>query len=394
MPIPKPNPGEGHDHFLSRCMGNPTMVSEYPDAAQRYAVCQGQLKERAMPATMVRKRYFGKAISVDKQNLTLTVVMTTKRKDRDGDIVEPKGAVLTDWKENSVVLWAHDRKGAPIAKVLETLISDDMIMGTVKFDGKDPFAVLIFNKYVDGFLNAWSIGFKADQKGMEPLTNEEGVITGFHFKEWELLELSAVPVPSNPQALTRELEGMEKELRGRFVNSGMQMAKDCGCAELEKLFAPLVVKETPPPPAPEEVVHRLIWDKDGPRIYTGKEFTEEVKKVLKEGALKKSIEERGLTGKIPVVLELGEASSLQVDFTVINEKDGVIAEARILSAKFTLPNPAKSEAPTPPGPGRAEEKGAGNNEASTSQGAGQESSTSLEVLALEIEQLRVKASGF
>lgn len=40
MPLPKPNDGESHDDFMSRCMANPTMREEYPEQAQRYAVCQ------------------------------------------------------------------------------------------------------------------------------------------------------------------------------------------------------------------------------------------------------------------------------------------------------------------------------------------------------------------
>jgi capsid protein len=44
--MPTPEKGEKGDDFLSRCMGNPTMVKDYPENAQRYAVCQAQLKER------------------------------------------------------------------------------------------------------------------------------------------------------------------------------------------------------------------------------------------------------------------------------------------------------------------------------------------------------------
>lgn len=42
MPLPTPNEDEGHDEFMDRCMGNDTMVEEYPDDDQRYAVCQAQ----------------------------------------------------------------------------------------------------------------------------------------------------------------------------------------------------------------------------------------------------------------------------------------------------------------------------------------------------------------
>lgn len=44
--MPSPNKGEKGDDFLSRCMANPTMTKDYPDNAQRYAVCQAQLASR------------------------------------------------------------------------------------------------------------------------------------------------------------------------------------------------------------------------------------------------------------------------------------------------------------------------------------------------------------
>lgn len=42
MPIPKKNPNEDKDKFVSRCMGNETMKKEYPDQKQRVAICIGQ----------------------------------------------------------------------------------------------------------------------------------------------------------------------------------------------------------------------------------------------------------------------------------------------------------------------------------------------------------------
>lgn len=42
MPLPTPNKGESKDDFMDRCMGNDTMVEEYPEEDQRYAVCESQ----------------------------------------------------------------------------------------------------------------------------------------------------------------------------------------------------------------------------------------------------------------------------------------------------------------------------------------------------------------
>jgi len=47
VPQPERRKGEPHDAFLDRCMADPAMVKEFPDADQRYAVCQRQAKAAA-----------------------------------------------------------------------------------------------------------------------------------------------------------------------------------------------------------------------------------------------------------------------------------------------------------------------------------------------------------
>ena len=44
MPIPKPKEDEKTKDFIARCMGNETMVTDYKDSGQRYAVCISQTK--------------------------------------------------------------------------------------------------------------------------------------------------------------------------------------------------------------------------------------------------------------------------------------------------------------------------------------------------------------
>jgi hypothetical protein len=44
MPLPTRNVDEPHDQFIERCMGDPVMVRDFPDSAQRRAVCERQAK--------------------------------------------------------------------------------------------------------------------------------------------------------------------------------------------------------------------------------------------------------------------------------------------------------------------------------------------------------------
>lgn len=45
MPLPAPRDDESRDEFISRAMGNPSMVREYPDEKQRLAVAYSLWKK-------------------------------------------------------------------------------------------------------------------------------------------------------------------------------------------------------------------------------------------------------------------------------------------------------------------------------------------------------------
>jgi hypothetical protein len=42
MPLPTRQPREERHEFIGRCMASTVMIKEYPEAAQRFAVCQYQ----------------------------------------------------------------------------------------------------------------------------------------------------------------------------------------------------------------------------------------------------------------------------------------------------------------------------------------------------------------
>lgn len=44
MPLPKPKKNEKDEVFIGRCLGDQTMIKEYPNKTQRMAVCKVQLK--------------------------------------------------------------------------------------------------------------------------------------------------------------------------------------------------------------------------------------------------------------------------------------------------------------------------------------------------------------
>jgi len=62
MPIPKPRSGESEKDFISRCMGDDVMVSEFPDAKQRAAVCYSQWR-RKEDESMYGKSGYNRGVS-------------------------------------------------------------------------------------------------------------------------------------------------------------------------------------------------------------------------------------------------------------------------------------------------------------------------------------------
>lgn len=138
--------------------------------------------------------------NINEADKTLTAVVSTKKVDRMGDILEPEGVDVRAFRKNPIVLWAHDKNLPPIAKALWIKPDGKNVISKMKFASTE-FAQEIFDLYKGGFMRAFSVGFIPIEQ--EPLDKKNtGVFAPQRYKKWELLEYSAVPVPSNPDALT------------------------------------------------------------------------------------------------------------------------------------------------------------------------------------------------
>lgn len=106
------------------------------------------------------------------------------------------GWKLDNFRRNPIVLWAHCSDQPPIGKVISILARAGQLLARVKFASDVyEFAATIERLVQGGFIQATSVGFQP----LKWAFNEER--GGFDFQEQELLELSVVPVPCNPQAL-------------------------------------------------------------------------------------------------------------------------------------------------------------------------------------------------
>lgn len=137
----------------------------------------------------------------DESNRQITFIISTSTRDRDGDIIVQEGWDLKEYTLNPQVLWAHKASELPIGRAENTAVEGGRLISTAVFATRDenPFADTIFKLYRGGFLNATSVGF--EPKKIELIEGDEPGDIGFRFLHQKLLEYSAVPIPSNPDAL-------------------------------------------------------------------------------------------------------------------------------------------------------------------------------------------------
>lgn len=143
--------------------------------------------------------------NIDDSGVINAIVGSTAVLDRAGDVIDQGGWDLSNFKENPVILWGHNvqEEKPPIGKAIKVWIEDKgketaKLMFQVKFDLQDKFAAEIFRKVKEGFINTVSVGFlPSEWIELDP----DNWFGGRKYTKQELLELSFVPVPANPEAV-------------------------------------------------------------------------------------------------------------------------------------------------------------------------------------------------
>ena len=137
---------------------------------------------------------------------------STPAVDRHGTIVRPEGIRTEKFAKNPVFLWGHDGYGGLVPPDPESVIgrvvawekSPEAFDVDVEFAPAEvnPRAEMAFRLVKAGFLNAVSIGFLPLRWHEERVPGEGGAEeVRVVYDEVELLEVSLVPVPSNPEAV-------------------------------------------------------------------------------------------------------------------------------------------------------------------------------------------------
>ncbi len=150
---------------------------------------------------------------------TVEFVISDDTRDRHGTVIPVDNWKLDRYNDNGIVGYQHNVYGGDgqpnpdqVLGIGRAAVEDGKLIGRVTFEPAEinPLAEKIFQKILHGTLKATSVGFRELEKGKwgdkergEDISGEKAT---YYFGPVELLEFSIVNIPSNPNALRRELD--------------------------------------------------------------------------------------------------------------------------------------------------------------------------------------------
>jgi len=142
-------------------------------------------------------------LNVDKGRMAVTLVISHRSRDREGDILEPSGLDLTNYALNPVVYLDHAKQFTlPIGRAmtpdgrLTVRAERDRVVATTYFSQTLREAEQVFHLIAEGMMPGASVGFAPRPGGVEPLDG-----SGRRYTDWELLEYSHTAIPMNPRCV-------------------------------------------------------------------------------------------------------------------------------------------------------------------------------------------------
>lgn len=173
------------------------------------------------------RKYLKGYVKTESGSGKFSVIASTSSIDRQGESIDQAGWDFANYRKNPVMLWAHNYSELPVGKADAIEVKDGQLVvdGTFASKEANPFADQVRQLYEQGILNAVSVGFI-------PMERQGHIIT-----QSELLEISFVPVPANPEALAlvRTMKGFEEV--ADWLAKGMEN-EDAAIAPEEKAAVP------------------------------------------------------------------------------------------------------------------------------------------------------------
>ena len=143
-----------------------------------------------------------------------TFVASSEAVDRYGDVIVASGWQLKNFRKNPIALWQHS--GAqPIGTWKDVDVVDGQLVATLEMvkPGVSIIADMLRGMVEQRVLRAVSVGFQPMAGHIERILDEKGNWQGgYRYLKSELLEISLVSVPANPEALSvAKALGMSRE---------------------------------------------------------------------------------------------------------------------------------------------------------------------------------------
>ena len=213
------------------------------------------------------EKIFTKAFvkEVNTEERTLVAVASTENVDRDREIIEVSGWKLENFLKNPVLIWGHNYHIPPIGRVLWVKQEGDALKFKAQFHNKTQLASEVWELYKSGYLKAFSVGFIPrsweDKEGNENVRRV--------FKEVELLEISAVPVPANPDALVQAINEGQIQIRSKSILDAIKEGENMETIEKiwEETENEIRHSVRDPKDFQQDSFRRITLKRDKPRVF-------------------------------------------------------------------------------------------------------------------------------
>ena len=172
-----------------------------------------------------------KSAEGDGDERKMSFVASNDTRDAYGTRVNPEGWNLERYKKNPIIAYGHRTSGYDnIDSIIgkgDVRVEGDELIVDITFEpaGANELADKVYQKLQFGTLNAVSVGFREIGQGRWGEGDE--AITGkaptYYYAGQELLEVSVVPIPANPDAVKREFP---EDLQAEIDNFLKEVEKD------------------------------------------------------------------------------------------------------------------------------------------------------------------------
>jgi len=152
-----------------------------------------------------------KQIKSEGEGRSFKVIATTDAVDRYDEVIEAEAWDFKNFLKNPVILWGHKSTELPIG--IATKVYQEgtktIVEGIFASKEANPLAEQVKLLYDEKMIKTVSVGFMGNSYKIEQKDNKEILI----WTDVELLELSFVSVPANPEALSvLKAKGLKNEI--------------------------------------------------------------------------------------------------------------------------------------------------------------------------------------